>query len=110
MIIKGNSCSYSTLVNVATSNVSINANSKLTGGAFTSGRNITLTKYSIGAYEITNEVYKAVMGSSPSTTNTGDYYPADSVNWYQAIAFCNRLSKIFDYDIAEIVPINIWVW
>lgn len=104
MIIKGTSCSSSNLNNVITSNVSINGNTSLTGGAFTSGRNITLTKYSIGAYEITNEVYKAVMGSTPSTANTGNSYPADTVTWYQAITFCNRLSKIFDYDICYVVP------
>lgn len=54
----------------------------------------------MGQYEVTQELYKAVMGNNPSSFNENPsageiqiYRPVDSVNWYQAIAFCNELTK-----------------
>lgn len=109
MTIKGTIYDYSIMKNVTTSDKKVIANTTRTGGAFTNGRDITLTPYSIGAYEVTNDIYTAVMGSTPSQKNTGNTYPVDSVNWYQAIAFCNRLSKLFDLDVCyEVSGITNW--
>ena len=54
----------------------------------------------MGQYEVTQELYEAVMGNNPSSFNENPsageiqiYRPVDSVNWYQAIAFCNELTK-----------------
>lgn len=93
--IKGNSYSYSTLENVITSSYTVSGNTSRTGGAFPSGRTVTLSKYSMAKYEVTQELFKAVMGSNPSKTSSkGDYYPVTDVCWYDAIAFCNKLSVL----------------
>ena len=42
--------------------------------------------------EITQAVYKAVMGKNPSYFK-GDSLPVEEVSWYAAVEFCNKLSK-----------------
>ena len=64
---------------------------------------VSLTAYRIGESEVTQELWQAVMGENPSrfkgTGNPPDgsevqeKRPVESVNWYHAIAFCNKLSK-----------------
>jgi formylglycine-generating enzyme required for sulfatase activity len=57
----------------------------------------------LGVYEVTQAQYKAVMGNNPSyfSPNGGgkdkvagqstDQYPVDSVSWFDAVIFCNKL-------------------
>ena len=60
--------------------------------AFWKNRNsVTMSPYSIGAYEVTQELYEAVMGGNSSKWKE-DYKPVSNVSWYQAVAFCNKLS------------------
>ena len=71
-------------------------------GVFISGRTVTLSPYSIGKYEVTQELFEAVMGENPSKFQGETYPPAEgetqklrpveSISWYHAIVFCNRLS------------------
>lgn len=95
LVINGKSYTRSKLENVITSNYTVSNNTSRTGGAFTSNRTVTLSKYSMAKYEVTQELFKAVMGSNPSKTSSkGDYYPVTDVCWYDAIAFCNKLSVL----------------
>lgn len=75
-------------------------------------RKVSLTAYLIGETEVTQELWQKVMGSNPSffdnttdkkwfsdTYNTApasgevqEKRPVEDINWYQAIAFCNKLS------------------
>ena len=61
---------------------------------------VSLTAYRIGETEVTQELWQAVMGnnpsyfgSSPASGETQGKRPVEQVNWYQCIAFCNKLSK-----------------
>ena len=63
---------------------------------------VSLTAYRIGESEVTQELWQAVMGNNPSrfkgTENPPDgsevqgKRPVESVNWYECIVFCNKLS------------------
>jgi formylglycine-generating enzyme len=60
---------------------------------------VTLSGFKMGKYEVTQEQYQAVMGSNPSSFNsspaegeTQGNRPVESVSWYNAIVFCNKLS------------------
>lgn len=68
-------------------------------GAFISGRTVTLSPYEMAKYEVTQKLFTAIMGTNPSsfssnpaTGETQDLRPVECVNWYQAIAFCNKLT------------------
>lgn len=55
-------------------------------------------KYSVSAFfiattEVTQGLYKDVMGSLPDQTRDGDALPVSDVSWYDAVLFCNALSK-----------------
>ncbi|MDR0894726.1 MAG: SUMF1/EgtB/PvdO family nonheme iron enzyme [Prevotellaceae bacterium] len=54
---------------------------------------VTVSDFSIGKYPVTQKQWRAVMGNNPSTSNKGDNYPVDSVNWGDAQEFCKRLSR-----------------
>ena len=65
---------------------------------------VSLSAYYIGETEVTQELWQAVMGNNPSGFNGNDEEtkpaggeeqkkrPVEMINWYQAIAFCNKLS------------------
>ncbi len=99
--INGTEYVYTILDNVITSQACYTGADSETNddGAFYKGRKIYLSKYSIGRFEVTQQLYKAVMGANPTLTNSSntpvdDYYPVTQVNWYHAIAFCNKLSVL----------------
>ena len=65
-------------------------------GVFLKNRKVRLSSFALSQYEVTQELYEAVMGHNPSNFKTGSdrkLRPVESVNWYAAIVFCNRLSK-----------------
>jgi len=57
---------------------------------------VTLTHdFWLQATEVTQGQWHEVMGTKPSTlaTKCGDFCPIESVNWFEAVAYCNALSK-----------------
>ena len=62
---------------------------------FVSGRALEISSFYMCDHEVTQDEFKAVMGTNPSTIDTvGDAgnNPVDSVSWYDAIAYCNKRS------------------
>ena len=64
---------------------------------------ISLSAYLIGETEVTQELWTAVMGTNPSNFDGTSgkeaapdeeqgKRPVENINWYHAIAFCNKLS------------------
>lgn len=93
--VNGIDCDYTKLVNVITSTVYINDTTNAhKDGAYYKDRCVYLSPYSMGAYEVTQKLYKTVMGSNPSYGTQYDRDPVNQVNYYHAIAFCNKLSVL----------------
>lgn len=67
--------------------------SVLNVGIFTDGRKVTLGSYAIGQTEVTQELYESVMSSNPSDIKGIEHLPVYNVSWYDAIKFCNKLTK-----------------
>jgi formylglycine-generating enzyme len=57
-------------------------------------RQVTLSGFWLGATELTQGQWQAVMGSNPSDTSRsiGASNPVNNVSWYNILVFCNRLS------------------
>ena len=54
------------------------------------------TNFMMMKTEVTQELYEGIMGSNPSYYK-GDNNPVESVSWYDAIYFCNKLSEKFGF-------------
>ena len=82
-------------------------------GVFVEGRTVTLSDYYIGKYEVTRAEYENIMGYNPSIEITIKptyefkstmQRPIDSVSWFDAIRYCNKLSRLEGY--TEVYTIN----
>ncbi|MBR4915507.1 MAG: SUMF1/EgtB/PvdO family nonheme iron enzyme [Fibrobacter sp.] len=58
--------------------------------------------YAISAIEVTQAAYKGAMGKLPKQSRQGDDYPVVNVSWYDAVLFCNALSKMLGLDTAYV--------
>jgi formylglycine-generating enzyme required for sulfatase activity len=56
-------------------------------------RSVTLSDYYIGETEVTQALWKAVMGNNPSCF-VGTENPVDSVTWDECIAFIDKLNQL----------------
>ena len=80
---------------------------RINGGTFTMGspaneagryddegpqRQVTVSSFNMGRYEVTQKEYREVMGKNPSHFK-GDNLPVEQVSWYDAIEYCNRRSQ-----------------
>ena len=70
------------------------------GADDTAAENVSLPAFKISNTEITQELYEAVMGTNPSSfkedASEGEAQekrPVDSVSFYAALVFCNKLSE-----------------
>ena len=82
---------------------------------FVSGRSLTIPDLYVCDHEVTRGEFKALMGTDPSIASaydkdgnelTGDAVlnnPVNYVNWYAAIAYCNKLSVKEGLDCAYTV-------
>ena len=80
------------------------------GGAFTMGataeqgsgvsdnekpaHQVTLSDYYIGQTEVTEALWRAVMGSNPSDNQMGDNYPVENVSWDDCQTFISKLNAL----------------
>lgn len=58
---------------------------------------VILPAFEIGMTEVTQDLYVLVMGKNPSKDDLGGKYPVDNLSFFDAIYFCNKLSKLFGY-------------
>lgn len=71
---------------------------KVEGGTFKMGstnndiHQVTLDAFYIGKFPVTQREWEVVMGSNPSGFKGTDR-PVERVSWYEAVDFCNALSK-----------------
>ena len=95
-VINGKYFSNGKLVNVTKQQVTVTRNASLTSSAFygSGSTTVKLSPYSIGAWEVLQDVYQEVMGNNPSSVTNGSNLPVNNVSWYAAIAFCNKLSVL----------------
>jgi formylglycine-generating enzyme len=62
---------------------------------------VTISRpFFLGKYEVTQREFERVMGFNPSEIPGGEAMPVTKVSWYDAILFCNRLSKMDRLDEA----------
>ncbi|MDB5033626.1 MAG: serine/threonine kinase [Chlorobi bacterium] len=54
---------------------------------------VTVSSFQIGKYELTQLQWYRIMGTKPSTFHN-DNNPIENVSWYDAVTFCNKLSKM----------------
>ncbi len=54
---------------------------------------VSLSAYSIGKTEVTQELWQAVMGNNPSEFTNSVKNPVNNVDWFDCIEFCNKLTE-----------------
>lgn len=87
-------------------------------GTFTMGRGtadahtrIMPSSFVICDHEVTRGEYRAVMGSLPTGyTEVGDNLPVADVSWYDAVRYCNELSKKEGRTPAYIIEGSVVTW
>ena len=55
-------------------------------------RRVTVSDFYLGRYEVTQKEYQEIMGTNPSSFK-GDNLPVENVSWFDAVEYCNRLSR-----------------
>ena len=71
--------------------------------------NVASTGFLISKTEVTQAQYRAVTGKNPSSF-PGDDSPVESINWYDAIAFCNSLSAKEGLEPVYTIEKNQVIW
>ena len=70
-------------------------------GVFLKDRKVQLSPFSMSQFEVTQELYKTVIGLNPSNFQTDvaagevqELRPVECITWYDAVNFCNELTKL----------------
>ena len=66
--------------------------------SFNRGATYSISSYYIATTEVTQELYKEVVGSLPKQDKVKDSLPVVNVSWYDAVLFCDELSKLVGLD------------
>lgn len=73
-------------------------------GVFIEGRTVSLTSFQMCRNPVTQELFELVMGYNPGNDNglsssqeNPKLFPVNNVSWYEAIVFCNKLSKMMGF-------------
>ncbi len=68
----------------------------LSSSVFISARALEIAGFYMCDHQVTQDEFEAVMGTLPSsmasTEGEAGYNPVNKINWYDAIAYCNKLS------------------
>ena len=87
------------------------------GNDVTPVTNVTVSGFYMDKYEVTQSQYQAVMETNPSSFTTSpegnlSQLPVETVSWYNAIVFCNRLSTAehltLAYEMQTAANTNVW--
>ena len=118
-LIGENSIVYTSEVDIINASATVFISDGWQSDVFIKNRSVTLSPFAMGQYEVTQELFEKVMGVNPSTCIAGQnnrytlldgeiqkWRPVDSVNWYQAIAFCNKLSILEGLELCYSVTVN----
>ena len=77
---------------------------RVPGGTFTMGSNdgnsdekpphsVSVSTFYIGETEVTQDLWKDVMGDNPSNFKKGDNYPVENVSWNDCQTFIKKLNE-----------------
>lgn len=66
----------------------------------------SVSAYSISKTEVTQGLYSTIMGDIAKEDYLGENYPVFNVSWYDAVLFCNALSKKVGLDTAYVYEPN----
>lgn len=79
-------------------------------GVFIDGRTVSLSPYAVSKYPVTRELFEAVFDALPSKENGLTYpteeeklVPVSGINWYLAVAFCNKLTLLEGGTLEDLV-------
>ncbi len=70
---------------------------------------VTVSPFYVDPFEVTQADYESIMGENPSHFS-GDNLPVESVTWYDAVEYCNRLSENRGLTPAYIIEENTLSW
>jgi len=73
-------------------------------------RRVTVRDFLISKYEVTQALYERVMGSNPSRFKGDANRPVENVTWYDAVNFCNALSRLEGLTPAYTISGNSVTW
>ena len=60
-------------------------------------RSVVVSPFKIDVYEISQKEYFNRLGERPTGFDYNDFYPVESVTWYDAVLFCNARSKSYGF-------------
>lgn len=60
-------------------------------------RQVAVDSFEISAFEVTQGMFRRVMGFNPSLMTGDEKRPVEQVSWFDAVEFCNLLSELAGY-------------